>query len=72
MKEVLEQKIFNLTRDYYKEVHSKVIVNEEIGLLDTPIIHHGMPNISKQLSNLDRYTKYEADELAKSYKKFST
>ena len=67
---------FRLFRKKYgkwldKEVHSKVIVNEEIGLLDTPIIRHGMPNISKQLSNLDRYTKYEADELAKSYKKFS-
>ena len=54
---------FRLFRKKYgkwldKEVHSKVIVNEEIGLLDTPIIHHGMPNISKQLSNLDRYTKY--------------
>ena len=48
-----------------REVHSKVIVPGEIGMLDTPLIHHGMPNISKQLSNLDRYTRYEADELAK-------
>ena len=40
-------------------------------MLDTALIHHGMPNISKQLSNLDRYTRYEADELNKSNIKFS-
>jgi glycosyltransferase involved in cell wall biosynthesis len=54
-----------------REVHSKVIVPGEIGMLDTPLIHHGMPNISKQLSNLDRYTRYEADELNKTNIKFS-
>ena len=54
-----------------REVHSKVIVPGEIGMLDTPLIHHGMPNISKQLSNLDRYTRYEADELKKGDIKFS-
>ena len=41
-------------------------------MLDTPLIHHGMPNISKQLSNLDRYTSYEADELNKRNIKFSS
>jgi hypothetical protein len=40
-------------------------------MLDTALIHHGMPNISKQLSNLDRYTRYEADELIKRNIKFS-
>ena len=54
-----------------REVHSKIIVHGEIGLLDTPLIHNGMPNISKQLSNLDRYTRYEADELKKRHKRFS-
>jgi glycosyltransferase involved in cell wall biosynthesis len=54
-----------------REVHSKVIVPGGIRMLDTPLIHHGMPNISKQLSNLDRYTRYEADELAKRNIKFS-
>ena len=54
-----------------REVHSKIIVSGEIGMLDTPLIHHGMPNISKQLSNLDRYTRYEADELNKRNIKFS-
>ena len=54
-----------------REVHSKVIVPGEIGILETPLVHHGMPNISKQLSNLDRYTRYEADELIKRNIKFS-
>ena len=54
-----------------REVHSRIVVPGEIGILDTHLIHHGMPNISKQLSNLDRYTRYEADELTKENIKFS-
>ena len=48
-----------------REVHSRMSVTGNTGKLDTYIIHKGMPNISKQLSNLNRYTKYEADELKK-------
>jgi glycosyltransferase involved in cell wall biosynthesis len=54
-----------------REVHSRIVVPGEVETLETPLIHHGMPNISKQLSNLDRYTRYEADELNKSNIKFS-
>ena len=54
-----------------REVHSRIIVPGKIDLLKTPLIHNGMPNISKQLSNLDRYTRYEADELKKRNIKFS-
>ena len=54
-----------------REVHSRIIVSGKIDLLKTPLIHNGMPNISKQLSNLDRYTRYEADELNKRNIKFS-
>jgi len=54
-----------------REVHSRLVVPGKIGLLDTPLIHYGMPNISKQLNNLDRYTRYEADELKKNKKRFS-
>ena len=54
-----------------REVHSRIIVPGKIDLLKTPLIHNGMPNISKQLSNLDRYTRYEADELIKRNVKFS-
>jgi len=54
-----------------REVHSKIVVPGEIIKIDTPIIHNGMPNISKQLGNLDRYTRYEANELKKRKIKFS-
>ena len=54
-----------------REVHSRIVVSGKIGILDTHLIHHGMPNISKQLSNLNRYTRYEADELKKRNIKFS-
>ena len=54
-----------------REVHSKIIVFGKIGMLKTPLLHYGMRSISKQLSNLDRYTRYEADELIKKDIKFS-
>jgi len=54
-----------------KEVHSRVVVKGKTILLDTSIIHNGMPNISKQVSNLDRYSRYEADELKKKNVQFS-
>ena len=54
-----------------REVHSRIVVPGTIGILDTHLLHYGMPNISKQLSNLDRYTRYEADELKKGNIKFS-
>ena len=55
-----------------REVHSKIVVSGEIGMLHTALIHHGMPNISKQLSNLDRYTRYEVDEFRKRKTNFSS
>ena len=54
-----------------REVHSRIVVPGEVKTLETPLIHHGMPNISKQLSNLNRYTRYEADELSKKKINFS-
>ena len=54
-----------------KEVHSRIDVPGRIEELGLQIIHHGMPNISKQLENLNRYTRYEADELKKRKIKFS-
>ena len=56
-------------RDYVswieREVHAHVAVAGEVRTLKHHIMHYGMPNISKQLRNLDRYTRYEADELRK-------
>ena len=54
-----------------REVHSRIIVSGKIKELKTPLLHFGMPNISKQISNLDRYTRYEADELQKKHIQFS-
>jgi glycosyltransferase involved in cell wall biosynthesis len=48
-----------------REVHAHVKVSGEVETLRHHILHYGMPNISKQLRNLDRYTRYEADELRK-------
>ena len=48
-----------------REVHAHVVVPGEVRNLKRHIMHFGMPNLSKQLRNLDRYTRYEADELRK-------
>lgn len=48
-----------------REVHAHVVVPGEVRTLKHHIMHYGMPNISKQIRNLDRYTRYEADELHK-------
>lgn len=48
-----------------REVHAHVVVPDQTGTLRRHIIHDGMPTIAKQLRNLDRYTRYEADELRK-------
>jgi glycosyltransferase involved in cell wall biosynthesis len=53
-----------------REVHAHVAVPGEVGTLKHHIMHYGMPNISKQLRNLDRYTRYEADELRKQGTRF--
>lgn len=53
-----------------REVHAHLTVPGEVADLRSPILHYGMPHLSKQLSNIDRYTRYEADELRKHGKKF--
>ena len=53
-----------------KEVHAHVRVPGEVKTLRNHILHFGMTSISKQLSNLDRYSRYQADELRKRGKKF--
>ncbi len=42
----------------------------KIETLPCHLLHYGMPDISKQLKNLDRYTRYEADELKKKNRSF--
>tara|TARA_B100002052_G_C15722993_1_gene525050 strand:+ start:23 stop:802 length:780 start_codon:yes stop_codon:yes gene_type:complete len=68
-----EYRLFRKTKGRWleKEVHSRIEVSGRIEALDLQIIHHGMPNISKQLENLNRYTRYEADELKNRKMNFS-
>lgn len=53
-----------------REVHAHVVVGGTIETLKGNILHQGMPHLTNQLRNLDRYTRYEADELKKNGKKF--
>tara|TARA_B100001250_G_scaffold86265_1_gene71363 strand:- start:305 stop:1087 length:783 start_codon:yes stop_codon:yes gene_type:complete len=61
-------------KDYAKwndrEVHANLLVEGDIKTIELKIIHNGMPNISKQLGNLNRYSRYEADEMLKKGEKF--
>ncbi len=52
-------------RWHEREVHAQIEVSGDTKPLQHHILHFGMPTISKQLRNLDRYTRYEADELRK-------
>jgi hypothetical protein len=53
-----------------REVHAHLEVPGRTGTLRNPILHFGMPHLSKQLRNLDRYTRYEADERRKNGRRF--
>jgi glycosyltransferase involved in cell wall biosynthesis len=53
-----------------KEVHAHVTVPGRIEVLEHNVLHYGMTSIGKQLSNVDRYSRYQADELRKRGKQF--
>jgi glycosyltransferase involved in cell wall biosynthesis len=53
-----------------REVHERLEVSGPVGTLKSHILHDGMPNLSKQIANLDRYTRLEANELRKNGKRF--
>jgi glycosyltransferase involved in cell wall biosynthesis len=53
-----------------REVHAHIAVSGEVRTLRGHLLHHGMAHISRQLRNLDRYTRYEADEAHKSSRRF--
>ena len=53
-----------------REVHAHVRVIQKVGTLKHHILHYGAPFLTRQLRNLDRYTRYEADELKKQGKPF--
>lgn len=53
-----------------REVHERLEVPGRVLTLPCAIEHEGMPRISKQVANLNRYTQFEANELYKHGKKF--
>jgi glycosyltransferase involved in cell wall biosynthesis len=48
-----------------KEVHADIRVPGRVETLAIPLIHNSTPTLSKQINLLDRYSRYQADELAK-------
>jgi len=67
-----QTRLFRRDRGHWveREVHAHIVVPGKVGTLTEDLIHHGMPYLTKQLGNLDRYTRYEADELKKTGKLF--
>jgi glycosyltransferase involved in cell wall biosynthesis len=67
-----EHRLFRKNKGQWfdREVHSNFKVSGTVETLPCHLLHFGMPDISKQLKNLDRYTRYEADELKKNNRKF--
>lgn len=53
-----------------REVHAHVWVPGKVETMRGHILHFGMPSISKQLGNIDRYSRYQADEFKKRGKRF--
>lgn len=53
-----------------KEVHADVVVPGRVLTLQQPLIHHATPTLSKQIGLLDRYSRYQADELVKHGRRF--
>jgi glycosyltransferase involved in cell wall biosynthesis len=53
-----------------REVHAHLTVPGQVATLQHHLLHYGMPHFSKQLGNLDRYTRYEADEAHKQGQRF--
>lgn len=48
-----------------REVHAHMEAHGDVRTLHHSLLHNNMPHISKELRNLDRYTRYEADEMWK-------
>jgi glycosyltransferase involved in cell wall biosynthesis len=68
----LQRRLFrrDVARFEDKEIHAHIQVPGKVEILDHHIVHYGMDTVSKQLRNLDRYSRYQAVELYKSGKRF--
>jgi glycosyltransferase involved in cell wall biosynthesis len=60
----------DLARWREREVHAHITVAGDVGTLGSDLLHYDIPVIAKTLRNLDRYTRYEADELKKNGRSF--
>jgi glycosyltransferase involved in cell wall biosynthesis len=60
----------DLGRFFEREVHARVEVPGEIGTFRNDIVHYGMDYLTRQVRNLDRYSRYEANELKKNGRRF--
>jgi glycosyltransferase involved in cell wall biosynthesis len=68
----LQRRVFrrDVCRFEDKEVHAHLCVPGRIEALEHHLLHYGMTSISNQLRNVDRYSRYQADELRKCGKQF--
>jgi glycosyltransferase involved in cell wall biosynthesis len=53
-----------------REVHAHAEVPGTVGTLQRYVLHNDAPTIATRIRNLDRYTRYEADELRKRGRRF--
>ncbi|HUS15697.1 MAG TPA: glycosyltransferase family 2 protein [Chloroflexia bacterium] len=62
-----QTRLFRRDRGCYadKEVHADVLVPGQVRTLRHALIHNATPSLSKQVGLLDRYSRYQADELEK-------
>jgi glycosyltransferase involved in cell wall biosynthesis len=54
-----------------REVDAHVVVPGRVETLRNHVLHYGMESVSRRLRELDRYTRYEADERFKRGRRFS-
>lgn len=48
-----------------KDLHENVQIDGEVGYLNNALLHYADPNFSRYLMRWDRYTTFDAEELAK-------
>jgi glycosyltransferase involved in cell wall biosynthesis len=68
----LQRRLFRreMGRFEQKEVHAHIDVRGKVVVLEHHLLHSGMTSFSKQLSHLDRYSRYQALELYKTGRRF--
>ena len=62
-----QTRLFRKTAGRYEDlaVHADVVVPGQVGTLQNFLVHNSTPTLSKQVGLLDRYSRYQAEELAR-------